>query len=1063
MPTMTWTHRRQSLRLRPWNSRRMQRGAMEVVMIERLIRASIHHRLLVLLLALLLALAGGWSLRHTPVDAIPDLSDVQVIIKTRFPGQTPQVVEDQVTYPLSTAMLAVPGAVDVRGYSFVGDSYVYVIFDDDTDLYWARARVLEYLAQIGPALPARAQPQLGPDATGVGWVFQYALVDRSGRHDLSELRSLQDWYLKYELQAVPGVAEVATIGGMVRQYQVIADPQRLRAFDIPLAHIENAIMRGNGETGASVIEMAAAEYLVHANGYLSGVEDLQQIPLGLSAAGTPLLLGDVAEVRIGPQMRRGIADIDGLGEVVGGIVAMRSGENARQTIRAVRERLDALRPGLPEGVEVVTVYDRSDLIQRAIDNLRGKLLEEFVLVALVCVFFLGHLRSSLVAVISLPMGILAAFSVMHLQGLNANIMSLAGIAIAIGSMIDGAIVLVENLHKHLEHPGNSGRDRWEVVAEAASEVGPALFFSLLVITASFVPVFSLQAQEGRLFSPLAFTKTYAMAASAALAVTLVPVLMGYIVRGRIRPEAANPMNRALRAAYLPVLRRALGAPWLTLSLALLLTASALWPLSQLGSEFMPPLDEGDLLYMPTTEPGLSIGKARELLQQTDRLIAAVPEVARVFGKAGRADTATDPAPLTMIETIIQLRPRDEWRPGMTMDKLREELDQRLQVPGLSNAWVMPIKARLDMLTTGIRTPLGIKVTGPDLAAIEGIGAAIETALEDLPGTRSVYAERVASGRYIDIDIERERAARYGLNIADLQQFIATAVGGRDITETVEGRERYPVNLRYPQRDRDSPEALAALPIVTPAGPHIALGEVATISLRDGPAMIKSDNARQSGWIHIDVADVDLGRYVDMAQARVAAQVALPAGYALTWSGQYQYLERARQRLVVVVPVTLLIIVALLYAGLKSAGDVALIILTLPLAGVGSLWCLYLLGYHFSVAVAVGMIALAGLAVEIGMLMLAYLRQATDEATAGDGDALRQAVLEGAARRIRPITMTAGSVIVGLLPIVFGSGTGSDIMSRIAAPMVGGMLSTLLLSLLVLPTLYYLRRRRPHRA
>ena len=1036
-------------------------------MIESVIRWSVHNRLPVLLGALAISVLGTLAVWQTPVDAIPDLSDVQVIVKTRYPGQAPQLVEDQVTYPLATALLAVPGARDVRGYSFFGDSYVYVIFDDDTDLYWARSRVLEYLAQAAPALPAAARPALGPDASGVGWVYQYALVDRSGEHDLAALRSLQDWFLKYELQALPGVAEVATVGGMVRQYQVTVDPLRLRARDLTLAQLATAIRRGNGETGAAVIEMGEAEYMLRSSGYLAGTADIERIPLGRNDDGTPILLRDVADVRIGPQMRRAVADLDGEGEVVGGIVVMRTGGNARRTIEAVRQRLEALRAGLPQGVELVTVYDRAGLIDRAIDNLQGKLVGEFLLVALVCALFLFHLRSSLVAVLSLPVGILAAFAIMRLQGLNANIMSLSGIAIAIGSMIDGAIVLVENLHRHLSREGAADRDRWQVVTEAAAEVGPALFFSLLIITVSFLPVFALEAQEGRLFTPLAFTKTWAMAASAALAVTLVPVLMGYVIRGRVPAAQDNPLARGLDRLYRPLLAAALRAPLPTLAVAALLLLSALWPLTRLGSEFMPPLDEGDLLYMPTTDPGLSIGKARELLQQTDRLIAAVPEVERVFGKAGRADTATDPAPLSMFETVVQLKPRADWRPGMTPETLRGELDALLQVPGLSNAWVMPIKARIDMLATGIRTPLGIRISGPSLDGIGRIGRQLEEILVDLPGTRSVYAERVSGGRYLRIDTDRERAARYGLNIADVQQIIASAIGGAEVTRTVEGRERYPVSLRYPQRFRDSPEALAALPIVTAGGEHIALGDIAALRIDDGPAVIRSENARQSGWVTIDIAGTDIGSYLRGAQAAVDGALALPPGYAIEWSGQYRSLERARQRLALVLPLTLALIAGLLWAGLRSGAQVVIILGSLPLAAVGSLWCLHLLGHAFSVAVAVGMIALAGVAVEIGMIMLVYLEQAhrqLEDRCRADGQrphrgALRRALLEGAAQRLRPVAMTGASVIVGLLPILLGGGTGAAVMSRIAAPMVGGMLSTLLLALVVLPVLYYLWRSR----
>ena len=1032
-------------------------------MIEGIIRWSVQNRFFVLLATLILVGIGGWSLKNTPVDAIPDLSDVQVIIKTSYPGQAPQVVEDQVTYPLTTAMLSVPGAVTVRGYSFFGDSYVYVIFDEDTDAYWARSRVLEYLSQVAPTLPPNARPQLGPDATGVGWVYLYALVDRTGQHDLSQLRSLQDWFLKYELQTVPGVSEVSALGGMVKQYQVRVHPDKLRAFNIPLSHIQMAIQRGNQEVGASVVEMAEAEYMVRASGYIQGRDDLANIPLGLNVNGTPLLLKDVADIEIGPQMRRGIAELNGEGETVGGIVVMRFGENAQKTIDGVKAKLETLKAGLPEGVEIVTVYDRSGLIERAVENLWHKLLEEFIVVALVCVVFLFHIRSSLVAIVSLPVGILVAFIVMHAQGLNANIMSLGGIAIAIGAMIDGAIVMIENMHKHMERTPLTNENRWQVVAESAAEVGPALFFSLLIITVSFVPVFTLEAQEGRMFSPLAFTKTYAMAASAALAVTLVPVLMGYFIRGKVLPEHKNPLNRALIGVYMPALKTVLNYPKSTLVLALVITVIGFWPVSQIGSEFIPPLDEGDLMYMPTTYPGLSIGKAREILQQTDKLIATVPEVKSVFGKIGRAETATDPAPLTMIETFIQLKPREEWRDGMTTESLKKELDALVKFPGLTNAWVMPIKTRIDMLATGIKTPVGIKVAGPDLREIEKIGKRLEQVLKDVPGTASVYSERVAGGRYIKVDIQRDKAARYGLNIADVQQVVATAIGGMNVAQTIEGLERYPVNLRYPQDYRNLPEQLALLPIVTTSGQRIALGDVARVYVEDGPPAIKSENARLNGWTFVDIDGVDIGSYVKNAMAVVADQVELPAGYSLNWSGQYEYMLRAKEKLTYVVPLTLAIIIVLLYFNFRSVAEVAIIMGTLPLAMVGSIWLMYLLGYNFSVAVGVGFIALAGVAVEIGVIMLVYLNQAyrhmleecEQKGVEPRKETLRHAVLHGAGLRVRPVMMTAAAIIVGLLPIMYGTGTGSEVMSRIAAPMVGGMLSAVVLTLLVLPAVYLL--------
>tara|TARA_R100001480_G_scaffold50187_5_gene63396 strand:- start:1703 stop:4831 length:3129 start_codon:yes stop_codon:yes gene_type:complete len=1032
-------------------------------MIEGIIRWSVQNRFFVLLATLILVGVGGWSLKNTPVDAIPDLSDVQVIIKTSYPGQAPQVVEDQVTYPLTTAMLSVPGAVTVRGYSFFGDSYVYVIFDEDTDAYWARSRVLEYLSQVAPTLPPSARPQLGPDATGVGWVYLYALVDRTGQHDISQLRSLQDWFLKYELQTVPGVSEVSALGGMVKQYQVKVNPDKLRAFNIPLSHIQMAIQRGNQEVGASVVEMSEAEYMVRASGYIQGIDDLRTIPLGLDMNGTPLLLKDVADIELGPQMRRGIAELNGEGEVVGGIVVMRFGENAQKTIDGVKAKLEKLKVGLPEGVEIVTVYDRSRLISSAIDSLWKSLVEELAIVALICVIFLFHVRSSLVAVVSLPLGILTAFIVMYWQGINANIMSLGGIAIAIGAMIDGAIVMIENMHKHMERTPLTPENRWKVVAESASEVGPALFFSLLIITVSFVPVFTLEAQEGRMFSPLAFTKTYAMAASAALAVTVVPVLMGYFIRGKVVAERKNPINRLLIAGYMPLLKGVLRFPKITLAMAGVVFLVGIWPLNKIGSEFIPDLDEGDLMYMPTTYPGLSIGKAREILQQTDKLIATVPEVETVFGKIGRAETATDPAPLTMIETFIQLKPREAWRDGMTTDKLKKELDALVKFPGLTNAWVMPIKTRIDMLATGIKTPVGIKVAGPDLKEIEKIGKRLEQVLKDVPGTASVYSERVAGGRYIKVDIQREKAARYGLNIADVQQVVATAIGGMNVAQTIEGLERYPVNLRYPQDYRNSPEQLALLPIVTTSGQRIALGDVARVYVEDGPPAIKSENARLNGWTFVDIDGVDVGSYVEDAMKVVADQVELPTSYSLNWSGQYEYMLRAKEKLSYVVPLTLAIIIVLLYLNFRSVAEVAIIMGTLPLAMIGSIWLMYLLGYNFSVAVGVGFIALAGVAVEIGVIMLVYLNQAhtlfllqcEERGITPSMKGLREAVLHGAGLRVRPVMMTTVSTIVGLLPIMFSTGTGAEVVSRIAAPMVGGMLSALVLTLLVLPAVYLL--------
>ncbi len=1036
-------------------------------MIAGLIRWSITNRFLVLLATGFLVAWGVYSVKQTPVDALPDLSDVQVIIKTSFPGQAPQVVEDQVTYPLTTAMLSVPKAVTVRGYSFFGDSYVYIIFEDGTDLYWARSRVLEYLSQVTGQLPDSAKPALGPDATGVGWIFEYALVDRTGKHDLAELRSLQDWFLKYELQTVPGVAEVATIGGMVRQYQVVVDPDKLRAFGIPLSKLKTAIQQGNQETGGSVIEMGEAEYMVRASGYLENLDDLRDIPLGVNELGTPLVLSDVADIRLGPQMRRGIAELDGEGEVVGGVIVMRWGENALKTIRAVKIRLAELQRSLPDGVEIVTTYDRSDLIERAVETLQGKLLEEFIVVALVCAVFLFHLRSSAVIIISLPVGILTAFIVMHLQGINANIMSLGGIAIAIGAMVDAAIVMIENVHKHIEHEPLTDENRWRIIGDSASEVGPPLFFSLIIITLSFLPVFTLEAQEGRLFAPLAYTKTYAMAAAAGLSITLVPVLMGYFIRGAVTPEHKNPINRVLTAIYRPVIHGVIRFPKATLIGAAAVLVVGLWPATQLGSEFMPPLDEGDLMYMPTTYPGVSIDKAREILQQTDRLIRTLPEVKSVFGKVGRAETATDPAPLTMIETVIQFKPRDQWREGMTPESLRDELDQVVKYPGLTNAWVMPIKTRIDMLATGIKTPVGIKVAGPDLAVIERIGQDLERVLADVDGTASVYSERVAGGRYVDVDIDRKRASRFGLNINDVQDVVRSAVGGMNVTQTVEGLERYPVNVRYPQRVRDSIEQLKLLPIVTPNGARIALADVADVKVVDGPPAIKSENARLNGWTYVDITGRDLGSYVAEAQQVVTDFVELPPGYSLAWSGQYEYMVRAKEKLLVVGPVTLAIIVLLLYLNFRRFAEVAIIMGTLPMALIGGVWLLYLLDYDLSVAVGVGFIALAGVAVEIGVVMLVYLNQAIRrhmvtaevEKRSLTMQDVRQAVIDGAVLRVRPIMMTVAAIIAGLLPIMLGGGTGSEVMRRIAAPMVGGMVSATILTLIVIPALFLLWRGR----
>ena len=1036
-------------------------------MIEAIIRWSVSNRFFVLLATIIIVGGGLVTMKNTPVDAIPDLSDVQVIIKTSYPGQAPQVVEDQVTYPLTTAMLSVPGAQTVRGYSFFGDSYVYIIFDDDTDLYWARSRVLEYLSQVAPNLPENARPQLGPDATGVGWVYLYALVDRTGQHDISQLRSLQDWFLKFELQTVPGVSEVSALGGMVKQYQVKVDPEKLRAYGIPLSHIQMAIKRGNQEVGASVVELAEAEYMVRATGYISDKKDIETIPLGVNDNGTPLLIRDIATVDIGPQMRRGIAELNGEGETVGGIVVMRFGENAQKTIDGVKAKLEDLKKGLPDGVEVVTVYDRSALIERAVDNLASKLVEEFIVVALVCVAFLFHVRSSLVAIISIPVGIITALIVMYMQGINANIMSLGGIAIAIGAMSDGAIVMIENMHKHMEKTPLTKENRWQVVIDSAVEVGPALFFSLLIITVSFVPVFTLEAQEGRMFSPLAYTKTYAMAASAALAITLVPVLMGYFVRGKVLPEHKNPVNKFLTFLYIPTLKTVLRFPKSSMVAALIVLAIGVWPIDKIGSEFIPPLDEGDLMYMPTTYAGISIGKARELLQQTNKLIKTVPEVETVFGKVGRADTATDPAPLTMIETFIQLKPKEQWREGMTTQDLIKEFDAVVNLPGLTNAWVMPIKTRIDMLATGIKTPVGIKIGGPDLMEIQKIGQQIESILTDVDGTASVYSERVAGGRYLKVDIDREKAARYGLNIADVQQIVSSAIGGVNVTQSVEGLERYPVNIRYPQSYRSSPESLSLLPVVTPQGKRIALADVANVYIEDGPPGIKSENARLNGWVYVDIDGVDIGTYVATAQQVVAEQLVLPAGYSINWSGQYEYMLRAKEKLTYVVPLTLAIIVILLYLNFRNFIEVAIIMGTLPLSMVGSIWLMYIEGFNFSVAVGVGFIALAGVAVEIGVIMLVYLNheyqalmdRCKEGGTLPSAEMLTEAVLHGAGLRVRPVMMTTATIIFGLLPVLYGSGTGSEVMSRIAAPMVGGMVSAIILTLLILPAIYLIWRKQ----
>ena len=1038
-------------------------------MIARLIHWSIANRFLVLLATLMLSAWGLVSLQRTPLDALPDLSDTQVIIRTTWPGQAPQIVENQVTYPLTTTMLSVPGTKAVRGFSMFGDSFVYVLFDDKVDLYWARSRVLEYLTQVQARLPAAAKTSLGPDATGVGWIYQYALVDRTGQQDVAQLRALQDWFLRFELKTVPDVAEVASVGGMVKQYQIVLDPDRMASLGITQKMVGDAVGRANQEAGGSVLELGEAEYAVRASGYLKTLDDFRAIPLTTTPAGVSVRLGDVARVQTGPEMRRGIGELNGEGEAVGGVVVMRSGKNALQTIKAVKAKLAELQRGLPPGVEIVPVYDRSGLIERAVKNLGEKLLEEFIVVALVCVAFLFHFRSALVASVSLPLGVLIAFGVMQQQGINANVMSLGGIAIAIGAMVDAAIVMIENAHKHLErwahqHPGETlrGEAHWKVIGTAAAEVGPALFFSLLIITLSFIPVFTLEAQEGRLFAPLAFTKTYAMAAAAGLAVTLIPVLMGYLIRGRIPAENANPLNRALIALYRPLLDAVLKAPRLTLALAALLLAVSLWPLQHIGSEFMPPLDEGDLLYMPTALPGLSASKAAELLQQTDRLIKTVPEVQSVYGKAGRADTATDPAPLEMFETTIQFKPREQWRAGLTPEALVEELDRTVRVPGLSNIWVPPIRNRTDMLATGVKSPVGVKVAGADLATIDRLTRQIEQAVKGVPGVSSALAERLTGGRYIDVDIRRADAARYGLNIADVQEIVAGSVGGMNIGETVEGLQRFPINLRYPRELRDSLPKLRALPIVTPTGQRLVLSDVADLRISDGPPMLRSENARLAGFVYVDIRGRDLrGAVLDMQRA-VADRVALPPGYSVSWSGQFEFLERATAKLKLVVPFTLLIIFVLLYLIFRRLDEALLIMATLPFALVGGVWLLWLLGHHLSVASAVGFIALAGVAAEFGVIMLIYLKHAwQDRLDAGlnDDGSLLDAIREGAVLRVRPKAMTVATIVAGLLPLFWGLGTGSEVMQRIAAPMVGGMISAPLLSLFVVPAAYRVMRRK----
>lgn len=1041
-------------------------------MIAAIIRASIANRFLVLLAAIFLAVWGTWSVKNTPIDALPDLSDVQVIIRTSYLGQAPQIVENQVTYPLTTTMLSVPGAKTVRGYSFFGDSFVYVIFDEGTDLYWARSRVLEYLNQIQGRLPSTAKSSIGPDATGVGWVYEYALIDRTGRHDLSQLRSLQDWFLKYELKTIANIAEVATIGGMVKQYQVVLDPSKMAVFGITQSRIKEAITQANQEAGGSVLEMAESEYMVRASGYLKSLDDFRHIPLGISTSGIPVMLDQVATIQLGPEMRRGIAELNGEGEAVGGVVILRAGKNARETIAAVKTKLVELKKSLPAGVEIVPTYDRSQLIDRAIENLSHKLLEEFIVVALVCGLFLWHLRSAMVAIVSLPLGILSAFIIMHFQGLNANIMSLGGIAIAIGAMVDAAVVMIENAHKHIETWQHEHHDktldavtRWEIITRSATEVGPALFYCLLIITLSFIPIFTLQAQEGRLFAPLAYTKTYAMAAAAGLSITLIPVLMGYWIRGKLPSEQRNPLNRLLIRIYRPLLDWVLKYPKSTILLALIILMTSIWPLSQLGGEFMPNMDEGDLLYMPSALPSLSASKAAELLQQTDRMIKTVPEVASVFGKAGRAETATDPAPLEMFETTIQFKPRSEWRNGMTPDKLVEELDRAVQVTGLTNIWVPPIRNRIDMLATGIKSPIGIKISGNNLQEIDQVAKDVEKVAKQVTGVSSALAERLTGGRYIDVDINRINASRYGLSIADVQSVVSSAIGGENIGETVEGLARYPINMRYPRETRDSIEGLRQLPVLTDQGQQITLAMVADIRISDGAPMLKSENSRPTGWVYIDVRNRDLVSVVHDLRQKITEQVHLNAGMSISYSGQFEFLERANARLKLLIPATLMIIFVLLYFIFNRIQDALLIMVTLPFALVGGVWLLYLSGYNFSVATGVGFIALAGVSAEFGVVMLFYLKQAIDYSKAQSINAtltvyeLDDAIRSGAVLRVRPKAMTVAVILAGLLPILWGTGTGSELMSRIALPMVGGMITAPLLSMFVIPAAYHLLRKR----
>lgn len=1050
-------------------------------MIERIIESSISNRFLVVGGAFLLALSGIWAVTQTPVDAIPDLSDVQVIIKTDFSGQAPQIVEEQVTYPLSTAMLSVPFATTVRGYSMFGTSFVYVIFEDGTDMYWARSRVLEYLNQVGDSLPEGVTPTLGPDATGVGWVYQYSLVDRTGRHDLSELRTIQDFFLTYELQSIDGVAEVATVGGFERQYQIVIDPQRLAGYGLSLKHIAMQLRESNADVGGRVVEIGEREFIVRGKGYLRGIDDIKTIPLATSN-GSSITVDDVADVRVGPELRRGIAERNGEGEVVGGIVVMRYGENALRVIGDVRQRLEELKAGLPEGVEIHVDYDRSALIQRAVDTLKTKLWQELAVVAIIVMIFLLHVRSAFVAVVTVPVGVLVSFLLMNAMGMNANIMSLGGIAIAIGVMVDASLVLVENAHKHIERATKSSGgvlrtdQRVQAIRAAAVEVGPSLFFSLLIVTVSFLPVFTLEQVEGRLFRPLAFTKTFAMGAASVLAITLVPALMAFFVKGRVRSERDNPLSRGMIKTYRPLLQWVLRYPKATLTFSVVVLVTAILPVqrlifdqevlpfNQLGSEFMPALDEGDILYMPTTLPGISAQQARNLLQQTDRTIMSFPEVKSVFGKAGRAETATDPAPLSMFETTIALKPRSEWRPGMTKEQLIQELDEAVQIPGLTNMWTMPIKTRTDMLSTGIKTPVGIKIAGQDLRELERIGKEIEALLSGVRGTQSVFAERSVGGAYLDFEIERQQAARYGLTVGDVQEVIASAVGGMNITNTIEGLERYPVNIRYGQAFRSSPQQMESILILTEDGSQIPMGQVAKISLVDGPTMIKSENARPNSWVFVDlVQGQDVGSFVERAKTEVESAIDLPPGYSIRWSGQFESMERANNRLKILVPFTIAIIFLLLMIHLKRAGESLIILMTVPFALVGAVWLIAILGYNMSIAVAVGFIAVAGLAAETGVVMLVYLREAVGryqvEARLNSREEVKSAVVEGALLRVRPLLMTVVTTLLALLPIMFGTETGAEVMKRIAAPMVGGLISAAFMTLVIVPVVFLILKSR----